>query len=167
MDIFLEQLVVKNHTKSDQLKKVALCIGAALVVVFAFFVLPLFGGISSTIGIVLVLVAIGFTFYLISNMRLEYEYIFTNGELDIDCIKAKTTRNRILSVKVKTFQEFGVYHSGEQGHLKYDNKVSACGPEEEGETYFAVFQHGKRGTCILLFNPNQTIRTQIQQYMVK
>lgn len=38
-------------------------------------------------------------YILITNMSVEYEYIVTNGEMDIDKIIAKRRRKRLITVK--------------------------------------------------------------------
>ena len=48
-------------------------------------------GLVATIGIILSVVAAFGTFRIVQSSMIEYEYTFTNGELDIDKIIAKKT----------------------------------------------------------------------------
>ncbi|NLW12710.1 MAG: hypothetical protein GX028_11945, partial [Clostridiaceae bacterium] len=42
--------------------------------------------------------------FVISSLNKEFEYIVTNGDLDIDMIIARRKRKRVLSVKAKEFE---------------------------------------------------------------
>ena len=41
-------------------------------------------------------------YYLNSQLRKEYEYIFTNGELDIDCVINRNKRKRMFSQDLRS-----------------------------------------------------------------
>jgi hypothetical protein len=44
--------------------------------------------------------------YLLTALNVEYEYCFTNGELDIDCIYNKSRRKRKFSCNIKNAEVF-------------------------------------------------------------
>ncbi|HEX3030256.1 MAG TPA: hypothetical protein VHT34_13385, partial [Clostridia bacterium] len=47
--------------------------------------------------------AIYVAYYLATSKNIEYEYIYTNGELDIDRIIAQKRRRRMFSTSCKNF----------------------------------------------------------------
>ena len=81
MDNIAEQLVSKNPTSADRAKLVIISVlGILLASAVMFFAII-------TGFMVLVLVAVGLiagTVYYISGAYVEYEYIITNDEMDID-----------------------------------------------------------------------------------
>ena len=93
MDIYREQIVPKSPTKMDTLKKI--CVGfIAIMLAAVLFLLSGFFNLTF-IGLIFAGVFIYFGFYLISSFDTEYEYIVTNGEIDIDKIIAKRKRKKI------------------------------------------------------------------------
>ena len=112
MDIFMEYLVAKKKDTKDKLI-IAGIIAAGVVISLAMFALMLIlalamaqsenpiGTFTFSIGFVLVL----FLWYgavLLINMRsIEYEYIVTNNELDIDKVMSKKGRKHLVTIDVR------------------------------------------------------------------
>ena len=108
-DIFKEQLVKKNPTVKDRLMQAALIFAVMVVFFISMTFIPGF-------GIVITLIA-GFAAYiLIGRLKKEYEYIFTNGELDIDVIYNKSSRKRVFSGFVKDFELMA--HIDDESHKR-------------------------------------------------
>ena len=96
-DVFKEQLVKKNPATQDKLMKAAIIIGIILVFVISMNLVPMFAPVIS--------VAVGFGGYiLIGRLKKEYEYSFTNGELDIDVIYNRSSRKRVFNGQVRNFE---------------------------------------------------------------
>ena len=92
-DLYIELLVKKKKTSTDTLLKV-LMIGATVI-----FVL---GGILFNPIILLLAVVMGVVDYFkLPSLDLEYEYLYVNGELDIDKIMSKQKRKRVGSYDMK------------------------------------------------------------------
>lgn len=119
MDIFHEQLVKHHRTAGDYVKIVGIIVGALLLFLILVVAVPVLVG--SAVGMLssiclLVGVAVLFcAYYLIVNTGIEYEYILTNNDLDIDKIIGKRKRRRLLTVKVNTFEDFGIYRPEDIG----------------------------------------------------
>ena len=96
-DVFKEQLVKRNSTAKDT--AIRLCAGVLvlLVTIAAFMLIP---GFAPIVAVAAVFGAM----YLTSFLKVEYEYIFTNGELDIDAIYNRSRRKRMFSANVKEFE---------------------------------------------------------------
>ena len=96
-DVFKEQLIKKKQTATDKLAKAALIMGVVLIFVIVMALIPGF-------GLIIVAAAAFGAYLLIGRLNKEYEYIFTNGELDIDVIYNKSTRKQVYSGNVKDFE---------------------------------------------------------------
>jgi len=96
-DVFKEQIVKKEPTVKNGLIKGGVIF---LIVLVFFLIFPYTGEFT-----VIIIAALGFGAYLLfSLLNVEYEYIFTNGELDIDCIYSKSRRKRQFSGVVRDFE---------------------------------------------------------------
>ncbi|MCL2352451.1 MAG: DUF6106 family protein [Firmicutes bacterium] len=96
-DVFNEQLVKKKPTAKDTAKKAGIIAAVAVLFFIAVNFIPGFA--------VYVLVGAGVgAYFLLRRFNIEYEYIFTNGELDIDAIYGKSTRKRLFSGDVSGFE---------------------------------------------------------------
>lgn len=84
-DFYTEQLIKKQADSKDTLKKVGL-IALTVVSVLLVFVIP--------VGIILPVVMIVIDVLMFRNLNVEYEYVFVNGDLDIDKIMNKARRKR-------------------------------------------------------------------------
>ena len=61
---------------------------------------------------ILTMLSVGALFglvWLLTGMSYEYEYILTNDDLDIDKITGKRKRKRLITLKMNTVEEFGIY----------------------------------------------------------
>lgn len=96
-DVFKEQLIKRNPTPKDKLTKFGLIAVVVLIFLITMILLPGFG--------LIITAAAGFGAYiLIGRLNKEYEYIYTNGELDIDVIYNKSSRKRAFTGNVKDFE---------------------------------------------------------------
>ena len=98
MDSFIEYMIARKSTPIIKLKKFLIYL-AALVI--SFFIFP-FMLISVELSSMLSLLFVGVFFIayrLTCSFNIEYEYILTNGELDIDVITHKKRRKRILTIQ--------------------------------------------------------------------
>ena len=92
-DLYIEQIVEKEETKKDRMKKIIIVIIACFVSVILSYP-KLFGGpINASPLIIIVAIIANYRF---KKLNIEYEYLFTNGVLDIDCIYNKSKRKNIF-----------------------------------------------------------------------
>ncbi len=160
MDIFVEQIVKKEATTKVKVQKALIVFGVAVVIVVSFFLL-------FYIGLFSVLLSVGgiyLGYYLISNLDVEYEYIVTNGEVDIDKIIAKRKRKRLITFRIETFDRFGKYEDApliENG----TTQVRADGiSANTTEKYYADFTHSKFGLVRLIFSPEEKVIATMKPY---
>lgn len=159
MDIFCEYLVEKKSTKDKLIKHgiTCACILFLFIVLFVcVFIKPKF------IALVPILWGGGFfgTVVLRRNFSLEYEYIFTNGVLDIDVIKGRARRKDLVSIPCKSIEHMAPIRHG----FSTDRKVvDAIYNEKLGRKYYVNYsQSGVAYT--LLFQPPEKILDNMKKY---
>jgi len=149
MDVFNEQIVKRKNTMKDNLIRGLL----VFVVILVFIISMLFlGGFA-----IVVTAAAGFgAYYIMSMLKIEYEYVFTNGELDIDVIYNQQRRKRLYSGHVNDFEIMAhtedTMHAGAFGGAMETRDYSSGVTNEN--TYAALTNYkGKRIKLIL--EPNE------------
>jgi hypothetical protein len=150
-DVFKEQIVKRKATKKDTLMRV----GLVLAVFVVFFVSSVFlGGLG-----IYVAFAAGYGAYLLmGRLNVEYEYSFTNGELDIDIIYSKTRRKRLFSSHVNEIEEMA--HTEDKTHMgdfpqHAETKDYSSGDPAVSKYAFLLNQNGK--TTKVVWEPNETM----------
>ncbi|HHW46516.1 MAG TPA: hypothetical protein GXX17_06370 [Clostridiales bacterium] len=163
MDSYVEQLVpIKKSLYESILKVSILTAGVVLVLLCAFLFVNGIGGPFKSL-FVLVAVGIGIlSWRLATTYDYEYEYILTNGSIDIDKITAKRSRKRLLSFDCKNIERFGKYNSKAHANTQYSRRLICC--NQGADSYFAVIRH--EGSLILLvFEPNEKFLKQMAKFM--
>jgi len=148
-DVFKEQLVKRKPTFRDTVLKVCLGILAAIIGLSSFVFLGHFG----------MLVVFGLVFgvkYLVGFLNVEYEYIFTNGELDIDIIYDQSRRKRVFTAQAKQFEIMA--HIDDKNHEGTFNSAQETRDYSGGvpgpDTYvFLTVHEGKKLKVII--EPNE------------
>lgn len=164
MDNFSEQLVKKMPTSSDRVRKFALIfVGLVLTTALLLISILFIGTIITILGFLLA----GGTAYLIFSsvqaMDVEYEYAFTNGELDIDKIIAKKKRKELISADVKSFTAFGPYN--EDIPETDDMVVVICSDNIASHEYYADLTHSEYGNTRIIFSPNEDMLENINKFL--
>ena len=163
MDVFIEYMVKKQNTAKDIVLKLLCVLGAVVLLAVALFAIPLaaqLGQIGQLITMIAPLIGVGGVFgawYLITSMNVEYEYILTNGEMDVDKIVARRRRKRMITVNARKFEAFGPYKPQEHTGKDYAGRVYACVSSEDPGNYYAVFNHATLGKTLLVFTPNDRV----------
>lgn len=157
MDTFSEQLVTRSTTKADTIKKVMISVGAILIATLLMWLSIVFGIYSL---IILVFGVLGGGVYLVGNMDVEYEYIITNNEMDIDKIIGRRKRKRMITLDLQSAEDFGTYPAANE--ISVDATVHATTGLEKNAHYLLV-NHGSYGKVMLIFNPNEKTREAIMQ----
>ena len=149
MDHYNEQLVKKETEASDIAKKILIIAGTLLITglcvysVFVFGFLPL---------IVLVFGVFYLSWYLMTSTSVEYEYIVTNNDMDIDKIVGQRKRKRLITVKLNTVTEWGKYTEGKNRGA--DATVMASDATGIGAWYLLA-KHDKFGNVMVIFTPTK------------
>ena len=94
-DFYAEQLVKKRTDGKDIMKK-TVRIALTVITFFAAFLFP----ILLLLPVIMIVVDV----FLFKRLDVEYEYIYINGELDIDKIMHKEKRKHLFSANVKEME---------------------------------------------------------------
>lgn len=158
MDRFSEQLIPKVPDGKVFLIRgaiIALDLVVIAVIVLAYLI---FGLGVLTLGLVAIIASVWLTKYLIDGTNIEYEYIVTNDDLDIDKIIGQRKRKRLITINLKTVTELEPYVN--ETELKAD--VTAVAHDGTGENlWYLISQTESSGTIALLFNPDERTRENI------
>ena len=164
MDNYCEYIVKRKNVGKDlavQLLTVVAAIVAFMLLMTVAFTYP------SVMPITFALAcgALYGGYYLLTSQSVEYEYIVTNGEMDVDKIIARRKRKRLVTVKARTFEAFGTYKPAEHANAQYTNRIYACGNINATDNYYAVMNHAKLGRTLLVFSPNDRILSALKPYI--
>ena len=157
MDTISEQLVPKISTGADKVKKILISLAAILLASVLMWLAIVYGFYSLIILVLLILYG---GVWLVSNMNVEYEYIITNNEMDIDKIIGRRKRKRMITLDLSAAEDFAPYSS--ENDINADATVHATSGGEKNAHYL-VAQHSSYGKVMLIFNPNEKTREAIMQ----
>lgn len=162
MDVFKEQIVRKLPSKNEKISKILILVAAVALAMMCFIFA--FGTQFAMFGILFAGLALYGGYYLVTNLDVEYEYIFTNGELDVDKIIAQRKRKRLCSVRIGAAVEFGQVEDGSNtdGAETY---VRASADDEDQTDYFIRLNHKSLGDTVLIFTPNEEMLGLIKPYV--
>ncbi len=154
-DVFVEQIVLRKKSILDHLKYTGIVLGM-LIVNFAV----LFFGITRMIFPVTFALSCWFLYNILRDSRVEYEYSFTNGDLDVDCIRGKRKRQNLVSLTVRRLdllapmtEEYAKEYRSQTIRAEVD---ASAGPKSEGR-WFARYSDEQGVETILFFNPNDKL----------
>ena len=163
-DVFIEYMVKKVRPPIWVLLKIAIVLGAVLLFVL-FFILAPFLQAFSMVAILLAFGSVYGAYRLITGMSVEFEYAFTNGEMDIDQIVAQRKRKRLVSVKCREIDDFGRYKASEHENKNYSQKIFACDYPTNEDLWFFAFHHREKGNTLVVFNTSEKMLNSIKMYI--
>ncbi len=164
MDVYLEYMVKPKKTVMQTL----FCISYYLIAIALAFVLA----VVHIPYIILFYPALVFVLFygaykLSRRYSVEYEYIVTNDELDIDRITAKKERKRLLTVSARKFEIMAPAKGEGFEKAKNDSniivKLDASLGEGSENRYYAIFINKKNEKMLLVFNPTEAIQKALKQ----
>ena len=154
MDNFHEQLVTTHKTAKYKLAN------GAMYVIGVIGLLAIGGGLGG-VGFIVGIIFLGLTaglFFLKKNYYVEYEYNFTNGDIDVDKIYEMKRRKRAITFSVKDLELLAP--EGSNYVIDFANKpdkVLNLYPETtEAKIYVAMLTGGME-RAVIKFVPNEEI----------
>ena len=155
MDTFFEQIVKMKMTAKDWLIYLGIWGAAGVLSLFAFAFL---GSLSFVAAIALIYGA----WKLSSRVFIEYEYIFTNGDLDFDKIIAKSSRKRMAAVNCGKVQKYGKYNWQQKPSVAVQKVYTFCNAGDENAVYMIV-PNRNEGTVLIIFSPEERVKGAIEK----
>ncbi len=152
MDAFCEQLVkIKNKGVAAVLPIAVILAAAALSAVLFYY------SLRYSILVIFIVAVIYGAAKLFGLCFKEYEYIITNGTVDIDKITAKSNRSRVVSFECADIIK--TESSSNEGIAKTVDKVFYCANKSE-KAYFIVAKKGEAKIAVLI-EPNEKLKKAI------
>ncbi len=162
MDTFFEQIIaVKKNGKA-----VAAIIGIWLAAFIVCFLLIMFMGFLGTFSLLLAAGVLFGAYKLCTRFNLEYEYIVTNGTMDIDKIINKSSRKRILSFELATVSRIEKFNPAQLSGVNAKELFITCNQDDPG-AYLMVSATEGKGTSYLVFAPDERVRSAIVKFVPK
>ncbi len=170
MDNYREEIVVRK--KGNLLYRIAYIFTWILIVAFGFSAimnLTALMNMSFNLGLLIGFllyggIAVGLYYYK-DYLLTEYEYTFTNGEIDFDMVLGNRRRKKLMSLRMREAEAGGRIGSGqfERFSSMRDAKKLNYYLNESDDLYFLYFiRDGKKN--ILIFEPTDTMVDMMVQY---
>lgn len=149
MDVFIEKIVKRKKSPVDIAYAVLLFIIALAVSYFAVIYL---GSLSPIIVAGLMFLA----YYLATKRNIEYEYIVTNGDLDIDMIVNQRSRKRVFSANCKEFEVVARVKSDQYTpHIRETKTVLNLTSHNPDSDAWFIFMNQEGTPKVILFEPDE------------
>ncbi|MBR1763916.1 MAG: hypothetical protein IJ746_00815 [Ruminococcus sp.] len=155
MDVFKEQNVIRQTSKNDNTRKI-LIVFIAVMLAMALFLFSMMIPQLLMFGIALAALSLYGGYYFVTAQYIEYEYILTNGELDVDKIIAQRSRKRLCTVQLSKATALGeVSDSSDAETDGADTYVVASANDPEEQDYYLRVKHKSLGDTVIIFTPNE------------
>lgn len=160
MDSYKEQIIKIKPTFATYLCKVLVWVLAVLMAGVCFYL-----ALTSKVTFIMLLsVAFIYVAYKVNAMlNLEFEYISTNGLVDIDKIINKSSRKRIVSFECSKVEKVEKYSAAlikeQQG-----KKTFIC-TDNLSEAYIFTVPTKEFGLCRVVFSPNNAFIEHIKMFV--
>ena len=150
-DLYSELLVKKDKTAKDSLLKYGLIVLTVLAVFAGLIITPLALIIAVALGIA--------CYFVIPKTDVEYEYLFINGDFDIDMIMSKTKRKKVKSFKLSEADLAAPLDSHRMDYYKGNQNMkvldfSSGNPEHKR---FGVITRLDGNLCKIILEPDEAL----------
>lgn len=169
MDRFMEQIVVKKNRFLNEMMYIMsfiLMVVTGLLAMMSISMIFYNFSIPALIELVILAGSCALLFLYRPRLRTEYEYTFTNGDLDFAMVFNNQKRKSLGSLKVKNVDAFGPVNS--QAFQRYismkDAKQTRWFLNRDAELYYFYFQK-ENNKRIIILEPNEELVDYIKQYL--
>lgn len=171
MDTFIEYMVKKKKTGKDIAKIFAAIAGAVVLSAVIGFLVTITPSVIFAVWFALLAAMWYGVYVIISRQNIEYEYTFTNGELDIDAVYSKRRRVHVLTVRVRDFSFCAPAYDSRYESRRLDvsgvkHNYALAGDASGENVYFADFlMNGDK--MRLDFEPSRKMIEAIKQFNMR
>ena len=169
MDHFMEEVVVKHNRGVENALYILSNIVMVLSALWALMCIQMLFMQFSIYGLIEALLTAGVAVLLFlrrDRLRTEYEYTFTNGDLDFAMVFNNSKRKSLGSLKVRNVDAFGPVTGN-----AFNRYVSMPGVRKDNwflnrgsDLYFFYFQKESNKRLIVL-EPSEEMVSYIKQYL--
>jgi hypothetical protein len=167
-DVFVEHMVVRRPTLKVWMQKCLLSFAALIAALLPLIVMMV---ISVDISMLLPFTMIGAGWgmlILFRRLNLEYEYIVTNGEMDIDKIMGRSSRKRLMTVDCRGFDILAPYKPefrAEYASQTIANIVDVSSHPDAPGRWFAIYSAKDGRRTLLIFEPSEKMLDAFRKYI--
>lgn len=146
-DFYTEKMISQKPGWKEKLPLIGLIVLDIFAIVYATF---------SIAGLLLALIGLSLTVMAFRRLKVEYEYIFINGHLDIDKIINKSKRKNVFSMHVSDLQILAPKGSSALQGLSCTKTLDVTS-RREGEPVFEMLVSEKKDTHRILLEPGEEL----------
>lgn len=170
MDHFMEEVVVKKNKVFSEILYVLANIMMALFALLGVMMLnALFMGGFSVVALIETLVMVGLAVLLFlrrDRLRTEFEYTFTNGDLDFAQVYNNQKRKTLGTMRVKNVEAFGPVDS--EHFRKLINMQGLTRRNwflnREAKLYYFYYQK-ENAKNVIVFEPSDELVDMVRKYL--
>ena len=148
-DLYSEFLVKKESTAKDAIVKYGLIVLTVLAAGAGLFINPLLLVLAIALGVA--------CYFVIPRTDLEYEYLFVNGEFDIDMVMAKSKRKKVMSVNLSEADLIAPMNSHKMDYYNNNQKMKvydfSSGNAEHKRFAMIIRDNGE--SCKVILEPDE------------
>ncbi len=165
-DIFLEYIVKQKPNGKTFIYRAGIILAAIILILLA---LSLAGNQLISYFLPAIIIGVGYASYkFYTGLNFEFEYIVTNGELDIDRIAAKRTRARLFSTSPKEIEVLAPLD--EKYKDKYENgefakTIDASSSKTSPDRWFLIANTKKHGRVRVIFEPTEKMVENMRHFI--
>ena len=150
-DLYSELLVKKEKSAKDHMIKFGMIGLIVLFVIAGLFFMPILLIAAIVLGVA--------AYFVIPGTDLEFEYLFVNGELDIDKIMAKTKRKKVKTLNLQEADLMAPLNSHRMDYYNGNQKMkvldfSSGNPEHKR---YAIIARDGGETCKIIIEPDEAL----------
>ena len=150
-DLYSELLVKRERTIKDSIIKYGLIVLTVIAVIASLISTPLIWIAAIALGIA--------CYFVIPKTDVEYEYLFVNGEFDIDMVMAKSKRKRVKSFNLSEADLVAPLNSHRMDYYNGNQKMkvldySSGNPQHKR---FGVITRLDNATCKIILEPDEAL----------
>lgn len=155
-DLYYELLVKKEQTAKDSVTKYGLIVLTVLAAAAGLFITPLMLVAAIALGVA--------CYFIIPKTDLEYEYLFINGELDIDMVMAKSKRKKVRSINIQEADLVAPLNSHRLDYYNNNQKMKVLDYSSGNAEHkrFAVIAKADSDTCKIIIEPDKEMAEAIK-----
>lgn len=156
-DLYTEHLVKRKTPASAKAIKILMIVVTVVAVLAAMMISPIVWVVA--LGMILL------DYFKLGSFDLEYEYLYVNGELDIDKIMSQQKRKRVASYDMSDMEILAPTNSHELDSYRNNRNLKIANyssQEENAKTYTMIIS--KEGNMeMVILEPNDIILKDIQR----
>jgi hypothetical protein len=156
-DLYYELLVKKERTLKDTVIRYGM---------ITLIVILVLGGLMLTPVLLLPALIVGVAAYFIfPYLDVEFEYLYVNGEMDVDRVFAKTKRKKAGSFSIREADLAAPLHSHRMDYYNGNTKIKVIDYSSGNDDHarFAVIGRKDNELCKFIIEPDERLLTAMQQ----